>query len=67
MDFIIAPLEVYIGKMLIFNRECLTCICVSYKCCQKYVWGIGLMASSSESRHVVLFQSRVQEGAQKGG
>ena len=33
----------------------------------KYVWGIGLIASSSESRHVVLFQSRVREGAQKGG
>ena len=25
----IAPLEVYIGKMLIFNRKCLTCICVA--------------------------------------
>ena len=34
MDLIIAPLEVYIGKMLIFNRKCLTCICVAYKCHQ---------------------------------
>ena len=32
----------------------------------KYVWGIGLIASSSENRHVGLIQSRVQEGAQKG-
>ena len=33
----------------------------------KYVWGVGLPASSSESRHVMLIQSRVQEGDQKGG
>ena len=31
MDLIIALLEVYIGKMLIFNQNCLTCICVAYK------------------------------------
>ena len=31
MDLIIAPLEVYIGIMLIFNRKCLACICVTYK------------------------------------
>ena len=42
MDFIIAPLEVYIGKMLIFNRECLTCICVSYKCCQNMFGALDL-------------------------
>ena len=30
-DLIIAPLEVHIGKMLIFNRKCLTCLCVAYK------------------------------------
>ena len=34
MDLIIVPLGVYIGKMLIFNRKCLTCICVAYKCHQ---------------------------------
>ena len=27
-------IEVYIGKMLIFNRKCLICICVAYKCHQ---------------------------------
>ena len=32
MYLIIAPLEVYIGKMLIFNQKCLTSICVAYKC-----------------------------------
>ena len=32
----------------------------------KYVWGIGLIASSLENRHVGLIQSRVQERAQKG-
>ena len=31
----------------------------------KYVWGIGLIASSLENRHVVLIQSRVREGVQK--
>ena len=31
---IVAPLEVYIAKMLILNRKCLTCICVAYKCHQ---------------------------------
>ena len=36
MYLIIGPLEVYIGKMLIFNQKCLssTCICVAYKCHQ---------------------------------
>ena len=34
MYLIVAPLEVYIGKMLIFNRKCLTCICVADKCHQ---------------------------------
>ena len=34
INLIIAPLEVYIGKMLNFNRKCLTCICVAYKCHQ---------------------------------
>ena len=33
----------------------------------KYVWGIGLIASSLEIRHVGLIQSRVWERAQKGG
>ena len=32
----------------------------------KYVWGIGLIASSLENRHVGLIQSRVPERAQKG-
>ena len=32
----------------------------------KYVRGIGLKASNSESRHVMLIQSRVRKGAQKG-
>ena len=32
----------------------------------KYVWGIGLIASSLENRHVGVIQSRVQEGAHKG-
>ena len=34
MDLIIELLEVYICKMLIFNRKCLACICVAYKCHQ---------------------------------
>ena len=34
LDLIIAPLEVYIGKMLIFNLKYLACICVAYKCHQ---------------------------------
>ena len=33
----------------------------------KYILGIGLIASSLENRHVGLIQSRVMEGAQKGG
>ena len=32
----------------------------------KYILGIGLIASSSENRHVGLIQSRVREGAQNG-
>ena len=32
----------------------------------KYVWGIGLIASSLENRYVGLIQSRVWERAQKG-
>ena len=32
----------------------------------KYVWGIVLIASSLENKHVGLIQSRVQERAQKG-
>ena len=32
----------------------------------KYVWTIGLIASSLENRHVGLIQSRVREEAQKG-
>ena len=32
----------------------------------KYVWGIVLIASSLENRHVGLVQIRVQERAQKG-
>ena len=32
----------------------------------KYIWVIGLIASSLENRHVGLIQSRVREGAQKG-
>ena len=51
--------------MLIFNRKCLTCICVAYKCHQKYFLGSGLIASSLENRHVGLIQSRVREGAQR--
>ena len=39
-DLIKAPLEVYIGKMLIFNRKCLTCICVAYKCHQNIFWAL---------------------------
>ena len=44
MYLIVAPLEVYIGKMLIFNRKCLTSIFVAYKCHQNmfgalYMWG----------------------------
>ena len=31
----------------------------------KYVWAIGLIASSLENRHVGLIQSRVREEAQK--
>ena len=31
MYLIIAPLEVYLGKMLNSNRKCLTSICVAYK------------------------------------
>ena len=31
----------------------------------KYVWGIGLIASSLEKRHVELIKSRVREGNQK--
>ena len=38
MDLIIVPLEVYIGKMLIFNKKCLTCICVAYNCHQNMFW-----------------------------
>ena len=36
MYLIIAPLEVYIGKMLIFNLKYLTstCKCLAYKCHQ---------------------------------
>ena len=37
---IIASLEVYIGKMLIFNRKCLTCICVAYKFHQNIFWAL---------------------------
>ena len=37
---IITPLEVYIGKMLIFNPICLTCICVAYKCHQNIFWAL---------------------------
>ena len=32
----------------------------------KYVWDIGLIASSLENRHVGLIQYRVRKGAQKG-
>ena len=32
----------------------------------KYVWGIGLIASSLENIHVGSIQSRVWKGAQKG-
>ena len=65
LDLLIAPLEVYIGKILIFNRKCLTCICVAYNWHQN-ILGIGLIASSLENRHVGLIQSRVREGGQKG-
>ena len=40
LDLIIAPLEVYIDKMLIFNRKCLTCICVAYKSHQNIFWAL---------------------------
>ena len=33
----------------------------------KYVWGIVLIASNLENRHVGLIQSRVRKKAQKGG
>ena len=52
--------------MLTFNRKYLTSKCVAYKCPSKYVWGIVLIASSLENRHVGLVQSRVRERAQKG-
>ena len=42
MDFIIAPLEVYLGKLLIFNRKCLTCKCVAYKCHQNMFGALDL-------------------------
>ena len=67
MDLIIVPLGVYIGKMLLFNRKCLTCIYVAYKLSSKYVWGNVLIASSLENRRVGLIQSRVPDGAQRGG
>ena len=41
MDLIIASLEAYIGKMLISNRKCLTCICVAYKCHQNMFGALG--------------------------
>ena len=36
------------------------------KMSSKYFLGIGLIASSSENRHVGLIKSRVRKGAQKG-
>ena len=41
MDLIIASLEAYIGKMLICNQKCLTCICVAYKCHQNVLGALG--------------------------
>ena len=66
MDLIKAPSEVYIGKILILIEIPNLYMC-SIQMSSKYVWGVGLPASSSESRHVMLIQSRVQEGDQKGG
>ena len=40
LDLIIAPLEVYIVKMLIFKRKYLTSICVAYKCHQDIIWAL---------------------------
>ena len=40
LDLIIAPFEVYMGKMLFFNRKCLTCICVAYKYHQNIFWAL---------------------------
>ena len=67
MYLIIAPLEVYIGKMLILikmpNFYMYMC---SIQMSLKYVWGIVLIASNLEHRNVGLIQSRVRERAQKG-
>ena len=40
LDLIIAPLEVYIGKMVIFNQKCQTCIFVADKCHQNIFWAL---------------------------
>ena len=66
LDLIIAPLAVYIGKMLIFNQKMPNLYMCSIQMSSKYILGIGLIASSLENRHVGLIQSRVREGAQKG-
>ena len=66
MYLIIAPLEVYIGKMLIFNRKKPNFYMCSIQMSSKYVLGIVLIASSLENKHVGLIQSRVRERAQKG-
>ena len=66
MYLIIAPLEVYIGKMLLFNRKCLTSFLRSIQMSSTYVWGMVLIASSLENRHVGFIQSWVRERAQKG-
>ena len=41
MDLIIASLEAYMGKMLVCNRKCLTCICVAYKYHQNMFGALG--------------------------
>ena len=69
LDMIIAPLEFYIGKILIFNSKCIhyrNLYMCSIQMSSKYILGIGLIASSLENRLVGLIQSRVKEGAQKG-
>ena len=67
LDLIIAPLEVYIGKMLkLIKKKMPNLYMCSIQMSSKYVLGIGLIASSLENRHVGLIQSRVREGARKG-
>ena len=60
----LAPLEIYTGKMLFFKSK--IPYLYSIQMSPKYVWGIGLIASSLDYRHVGVIQTRVQEGVHKG-